>query len=177
MLVTNDVVRDARVLKEARTLAGAGASVTVIGAGEVNDSPAAGEPFVVTLVAPQQSTSHPNWFRRVAVNLREERRFDRRLEAAAARVGADIVHANDLDTLLAASRAARGTGASLVYDAHELSTEGGHFNWWRKPLMEHRERRLIRKARCGDHRQSVHRPGTRNPLLRRQAEGRVQRLG
>lgn len=146
MLVTNDVVRDARVLKEARTLSAAGAVVIVVGVGEVADAALAAEPFATVLVRPQRSSSYRSRVRRVAVNLREERGFDRRLEEAAVLAGALIIHANDLDTLRAASRAARRTGAALVYDAHELSTEGGNYNWWRKPLMERRERRLIRTA-------------------------------
>ena len=35
----------------------------------------------------------------------------------------DVVHANDLDTLLAAWLLARASGARLVYDAHELYTD------------------------------------------------------
>lgn len=44
-----------------------------------------------------------------------------RLARAARQLGRfDIVHANDLDTLPAAYAAARGTGARLVYDSHEI---------------------------------------------------------
>lgn len=146
MLLTNDVVRDARVLKEARSLASAGARVIVIGTGRALDPALFAEPFETELVAPQEPSRHPVWPVRVWRNLAGERAFDRRLEAAAVAIGADIVHANDLDTLLPGARAARRTGAALVYDAHEISTEGGNYNWWRKPLMERRERRLMRRA-------------------------------
>jgi hypothetical protein len=56
------------------------------------------------------------------------------------------VHANDLDTLRPAYRAAHASGATLVYDAHELSVEGGNYRWWQLPIMRRRERRFSARA-------------------------------
>jgi len=52
------------------------------------------------------------------------------LERALA-VGADVYHANDWDTLPVAVRAARQTGARVVYDSHELAVEESDRPAWR----------------------------------------------
>lgn len=146
MLVTNDVLRDARVRKEARSVAEAGADVTVIGVGAQLDSALLDEPYRVRLIEPMRSSTHRFWLRRVICNLIAVRQFERRMEVAAVAQGAHVYHANDLDTLRQAMRAAHRVGARLVYDAHELSTESGTMKWWERLIGRRRERCGIRRA-------------------------------
>jgi glycosyltransferase involved in cell wall biosynthesis len=60
---------------------------------------------------------------------------------------ADVVHANDLDTLPAASFVARRLGARLVYDAHELYADfdPDPSRFYRRALLS-LERRLAQRA-------------------------------
>jgi len=144
-LVTNDVSIDGRVQKETATLAAAGAEVTVIGVGTGShwEAPAGCR---LRLIEPMRASENPVWPIRVLANLAREREFERRLADAAEAVGARIIHCNDLDTLWSGSRAARRTGARVVYDAHELSTEGGLLRPWKRALLHRREQRLARRA-------------------------------
>lgn len=54
------------------------------------------------------------------------------------------MHCNDLDTLRAGF--AGGSRAPVIYDAHELSTEGGVLRRWERWLADRRERRLAPRA-------------------------------
>lgn len=145
MLVTNDVSRDARVQKEAMSAAAAGADVVVVGVGlaEQHWQP---DGYELRLVAPMRASHHPLRLVRIAQNLWRERAFERRMMSAARDAAADIVHCNDLQTLRAGIAAARATGARVVYDAHELSTEAGTLRNWQLRLLRRRERRLAPRA-------------------------------
>jgi glycosyltransferase involved in cell wall biosynthesis len=142
MLVTNDVSRDARVQKEAETAASVGAEVIVIGVGR---SDCRWEPFgyEVRLVEPFRASSAHSRLVRILQNMLRMHRFDRRIAEIARAYEPHIVHANDLDTLRAGVRAARG-GAKVVYDAHEIYTEFVNNRW--KWILGRRERRLLRRA-------------------------------
>jgi glycosyltransferase involved in cell wall biosynthesis len=62
---------------------------------------------------------------------------------------ADVVHGHDLMGLLAADRAARSTGARLVYDSHELFVESGSTAaqpGWARRRLARTEGRLARRA-------------------------------
>lgn len=54
---------------------------------------------------------------------------------------ADVVHCHNLDTLPAATRIAKSTGAKLVYDAHELfpfqETDRGFQSYWEQQEQQH----------------------------------------
>ncbi|MCL2680115.1 MAG: glycosyltransferase family 4 protein [Coriobacteriia bacterium] len=148
MLVSNNLAIDARVRKEAETLAYAGAEVIVFGLGHeyppdiMEDAPyrlilaqpnLRGKPIVPRLG--REDVCYPL---RVLVNktithsrhrryLAKSKAYGISLQAArqemieAARPYTfDIVHAHDLDTLYAAYHIAQANGALLVYDAHEL---------------------------------------------------------
>lgn len=79
--------------------------------------------------------------------LRLAARTLRLVRAARAIPSADVVHANDLDTLPAAAFVARRRGARLVYDAHELYADFDPDppRLYRRALLA-LERRLARRA-------------------------------
>lgn len=146
MLVTNDVSMDARVRKEAASVARAGAQVTVIGAGDPDGDRSHAQNFALELVRLPVGSSHAVRPVRIAQNLRRQADFERRLEAAAVATGADVIHANDLDTLRAGYRAARRLKAALLYDAHEISTEGGYLKGWQRRIYQRMERKYAQRA-------------------------------
>jgi len=145
MLVTNDVARDARVLKEAASAAEAGAAVTVVGVGNGEDG-SDDEVYRVRLIKPSPPSAHPLWPLRVTRNLLSERRLDDRLVSAAIESQPQVIHSNDLDTLHVGAEVSSRTGARLVYDAHELFAETAGRRWWRRELLRMRERRHISAA-------------------------------
>ena len=116
MLVSNDVVHDARVLKEARALQDAGHAVSFIGWDRTGAGPAEAswEGIPIRLVrtrgllrvAAHDAIRNPLWWRR-AVRLALREPFD-------------AVHCHDLDTLPSGVRLKRKTGCRLVYDCHEV---------------------------------------------------------
>jgi glycosyltransferase involved in cell wall biosynthesis len=117
MLVMNDMRADARVDREASALADAGHDVTVLAlrSREVpDDEPRAG--FRIRRVADYATAT---WARPWA-KVREGRARTVALSDAAIAICPDVVHAHDSDTLRAGATAASATGATLVYDAHEL---------------------------------------------------------
>ena len=97
MAVSNDTLTDQRVERHRRALTEAGYDVVVLGRREV-------------------PTQHQRgWRFYLELNIR--------LQQKVARQKADIVWANDTDTLLGCWLAARRTKAKLVMDAHELFPE------------------------------------------------------
>ncbi|MCL2746259.1 MAG: glycosyltransferase [Coriobacteriia bacterium] len=151
MLVSNDVSIDARVRKEAETLANAGAQVTVIGLGEEPpEDIVSNAPYRLILAQPSLKGKplQPRWGMpdvwypvRVLVNTTvtkyRQKRYAEKIDEsgyvsqvsrqdmieAAAPLNFDVIHAHDLDTLYAGNRIAQEKGALLVYDSHELFTE------------------------------------------------------
>lgn len=141
MLLRNPFTRDARVLREARTLAAAGHDVTVIAvrapglaAREQRDgftidrAVAAGRlagPTITGQAGGQAGGQGSEKARRrpaAAVWVRDQAMSRLFARAALAR-HADVYHAHDLTVLEPAVRAARANRARLVYDAHELYPE------------------------------------------------------
>ena len=154
MAVKNQLWNDARVKKEALCLRDAGFNVTIVakpedGFGE--DETAQDIRILrprkdsrrrehlrekVVQVAEQPSRSgwariltaiRRNRLRRTLTDWKRNLPWEYRLYRAILSTGADIVHANDLDTLLICSAAARKLGAKLVYDSHELWLESSRF--------------------------------------------------
>jgi glycosyltransferase involved in cell wall biosynthesis len=151
MLVRNNLERDARVRKEACSLAQAGARVVVIGIGNHYPDDIDAEPYELLLSQPMIHGKPvlPRWGRddvwyplRVLTNLTVTRSRQRRLASRATKYGylnqviqqemietamsldeIDIVHANDLDTLFAGYVIANRRKARLIYDSHELYLE------------------------------------------------------
>jgi glycogen synthase len=141
-LVQSAVAGDSRVLREAEALVAAGCSVHVVGrgvpegfvppAGVTIDSVGRGaglRPAGRAGSRPGPAAARPlvdaaRWLLLPEHRARVEGAWR---AGAAARVAAylrqgppDVVHAHDFNTLDVAARVADGTGAALVYDAHEL---------------------------------------------------------
>jgi glycogen(starch) synthase len=160
MLVRSDVAHDARVLREARSLADDGHEVVVIGhhrpavpidlpdvevhwthPGTHPPGPGAGTPSRGPAWRVARWLLLPEHRRRVAAA------FARRAEQLAREVGdVDVVHAHDFEALVPGARLAARHDVPLVYDAHECWTE-----WTRAgrptPLQRRRDRR--REQRLG----------------------------
>ncbi len=122
MLLTNRYTHDARVGREARTLADLGHEVTIhclLGEG----LPEGEEDRGVWVVRHEQ----PAWLEMTgAARLLPLARYFSRYEflaRAAERSGPDVVHGHDLETLLPAARLARRLGIPHVHDDHELCLE------------------------------------------------------
>jgi len=116
MIVSNDVVHDSRVLKEARALQEAGIHVTIIGWDRSGTLAHREERDSLEIhrvrtdgamrIVPKDLFRTPLWWRR-AYRLARSIPFD-------------VVHCHDLDTLPIGVRLKRATGRPLVYDAHEV---------------------------------------------------------
>jgi len=140
MLLNNDIVRDGRVLKKARTLSEAGARVLIVGQGNEKSPLLDEEPFDATLATPPYTGDSvlkrwsPAWIIRVIANqaykrvglLRRLRRgvvmsafFNKDMQDPAVQFKPHVVEANDVFTGLAALDIAQATGCILVYDTHE----------------------------------------------------------
>jgi glycosyltransferase involved in cell wall biosynthesis len=164
MLVRNAFVRDARVLREAQTLAEAGHDVDVVAtmepglpAREERDgfrvrriepvprwmTRVVGRPVIATQTTPARSK--PRRRPAALVGLRD-RIVSARFGAVAASIDAQVFHAHDLNTLQAAHTAARYRNAWLVYDAHELYPELAGFSAAERKLWSAVEARLIGDA-------------------------------
>lgn len=114
MVVHSDYLHDYRVRREAEALCETGLSVRVIAA---SVAPADRAPFQLNGVE-----VHPVALRRSRGKLRylEMMRAVRRILA---NTNTDIIHAHDLDALIATAKIARNRGNVLIYDSHELHTE------------------------------------------------------
>jgi glycosyltransferase involved in cell wall biosynthesis len=116
MVVSNDVVHDSRVLKEARALRAAGHTVTFIGWDRTGREAASKvwDGFDIHLVrteglmrlAGKDLLRNPIWWRRA--------------ERIARSLAFDVVHCHDLDTLPIGIRLKEVAGTPIVYDAHEV---------------------------------------------------------
>ncbi|MCK4504763.1 MAG: glycosyltransferase family 4 protein [Candidatus Aegiribacteria sp.] len=154
MVVKNQLWNDARVKKEAISLTEAGFNVTIIAETEegcpteetwknirilrpLKDSTrrnALREKVIDASAKENESLKsriikllRRNRFRRFLTDLTRAFPWEYRLYKAALSTGADIFHANDLDTLFICAKAAGKTGAKLVYDSHELWLESSRY--------------------------------------------------
>ncbi|MBL7981086.1 MAG: glycosyltransferase [Flavobacteriales bacterium] len=109
--VTNDLSTDNRVHRTCAVLRELGWEVLLVGR-EL--------PGSLPLQRPYGTLRMKLWFRKGALFYAE---YNLRLFFLLLRQHADLVVANDLDTLLAAHLAMRRTKAELVYDSHEFFTE------------------------------------------------------
>lgn len=152
MIVWNEFRNDARVLKEAQTLQGAGHDVTVFALhtprvtleheileGGIKVSRVARSPFWKLRKAKVSSgqvggnasigrLSPSRQVLRIVTRLWTHSVLFARI----ARHRADVVHAHDVNTLPTAWLAAKVSGAKVVYDAHEISTSREGYNSFRR---------------------------------------------
>lgn len=172
MVVKNRLSNDARVKKEMKALSGDGWRVTVIAMPEkgepeeeIRDGIRIIRPPVysrgkqqlrekVAQVSPRGDPSlkarmvrsiRKNRFRRFFADLQRDIPWEMKLRRAAIQSGADVYHANDLDTLDICGRAADRNRAKLVYDSHELWLESSRFLIATNPLNGMRLKRIERK--------------------------------
>ncbi len=177
MVVKNQLWNDARVKKEAISLTEAGFNVTIIAQSEEGCPSEETWKNISVLRPPKDSTRRNalrekvigasvlennslrsriirllrrNRFRRFLTDLKRAVPWEYKLYRAALSTGADIFHANDLDTLFICERAARNLGAKLVYDSHELWLESSRYFIATSALDRFRyritERKLIPKT-------------------------------
>lgn len=117
MMVLNDMTADARVSREAKTLADAGHEVTVLALASKelpHAEPADG--YEIRRVAEFTSAGIADPARKIT----QQRQRTRAFRDAAVALNPAVVHAHDTPALPAAYHAAAEAGAALVYDAHEL---------------------------------------------------------
>jgi hypothetical protein len=119
MLVLNNYTHDARVHKEAKTLAAAGHDVRVMALWQVGLPTEETHDGYRTIRLPLRSRA---WRGTAIAPVVKYLEFTWRVWRLAAREPARVYHAHDANTLPAAWLAARHNHASLVYDAHELET-------------------------------------------------------
>lgn len=151
MLVSNNLAIDARVRKEATSIAEAGYDTHVVGVGTEIPEDLVQAPYTLHLAEPlyKGKSLLPRLGRedvwkplRVLTNLTVTRHRQKRyneefnsstdlsyharrpeMESVALALKPDIVHCHDLDTLYAGHQIAQKTGALLVYDSHEIYLE------------------------------------------------------
>jgi glycosyltransferase involved in cell wall biosynthesis len=172
MLVYNPLARDARVFRQAKTLAEAGHELELIG-WQPGDLPSREERDGFTILRIRRDPLH--WRarrllrgarhrllrslgrdpgpigtprRRKGLLHRQLMLFDwwRRAERLGLERRGDVYVAHDLNALPPAARAARKAGARLVYDSHELFIERDLVPAAERPLWRALEKRLIRRA-------------------------------
>lgn len=156
MLVMSDVVHDARVRREAGSLAGAGYEVGVIGLGHPARSRLDGCDLVrLGRRTPDAGRRHGiagrmlRWWLLPLHRSRVEATFRRAAVIEGVERGADVIHAHDLNTLKAGAELARRLRARLVYDAHECwagRPQVGRPDPTRRRRLARLEKRLSRRA-------------------------------
>lgn len=142
MLVDTDLAHDARVQREAESLAGTGRRIYIL-CRHFDRRTGVFRPFgrgivVIALRRPggaggpvgKLTRKIGTWARMIGVGRR---------------LSANVVHAHDVDMLPPAAVLRCNTREKLVYDAHELSTEREGFSGLR-PLIRLVERKLARSA-------------------------------
>ncbi|MDP5171756.1 MAG: glycosyltransferase [Bacteroidia bacterium] len=112
LAVINDLAGDQRVHRIATSLSEAGNQVTVVGRLLPHSKPLSPRSYLTHRF--RLPIHQGKWFYLI---------FNLRLFAWLLGQRADIITANDLDTLLACTAAARLKRCSLIYDSHELFTE------------------------------------------------------
>ncbi len=163
MLVATSVATDARVLKEATTLVGAGHHVHIIGKSVPSDfapppGVTVGSVGASSVLRREGSASlsrrelppHVRAARWAMLPTHRNSTFARWADGVAAQarlVDADVVHAHDFTALEVGEAIARAKGVPLVYDTHELWS-GRAREYRPTPWQDLRERRL--EQRLGD---------------------------
>jgi len=162
MLLSNDFVNDSRVRREIEELTGAGHEVLLLALLSDRTAPRERRPGLEIVRVPVPRIYGYGGVRLPWTALRWYNHLDCLNRAWNGR-SLDLVHANDLDTLVPAHRLARRAGARLLYDSHELYVDcvfqffpserrglkGAAFRLmeaWLVTRGEALERRLITKA-------------------------------
>jgi glycosyltransferase involved in cell wall biosynthesis len=116
VLVSNDVVHDARVLKEAQALVRAGHEVTFIGW----DRGAKASRMEITDGITIHRIRTEGFMRALGKDLFRIPLWWQKVERLALSMAVDVVHCHDLDSLPIGVRMKKRRGVTLVYDCHEV---------------------------------------------------------
>ncbi len=116
MIVSNGVVHDTRVLKEAHALQSVGHRVTILGWDRAGTAPRSEVWQGLTI----HRVRTEGLMRAVRKDLFRIPFWWRRAYRLARKLPFDVVHCHDLDTLEIGVRLKRAAGKPLVYDAHEV---------------------------------------------------------
>jgi glycosyltransferase involved in cell wall biosynthesis len=119
MLVLNNFVNDARIHKEALTLASAGYNVSVIALWQPGLAMVEHQSGYIVIRLQLRSRS---WQNRLISPLIKYLEYTWKVWRLAAHEPSQIYHANDANTLPAAWLAAKRNHAKLIYDAHEFES-------------------------------------------------------
>lgn len=82
----------------------------------------------------------------VIAKLKRERLRNKAVTDAIVRQRPDVIHANDLNALIPAYRAAKKLGCKLIYDAHELNAENHGIGGLYQKYFYYMEKRLTKKV-------------------------------
>jgi len=160
MFVYNSCRHDARVLKEAKTLAEAGHDVRIIAVLDKDTQPyEERDGFRILRVDTSLPGERPvseggrpqspglwRWLRAKISSFFALLHYYRHAWRIVKDEPGDIYHCHDLDTLPLGYRAKRWHGGRLVYDAHELTTELAYISRLERAGWRVLERFLIRRA-------------------------------
>src|SRR3989442_6564021 len=116
MIVSNDVIHDPRVLKEAGALRNAGHDLSIIGWDRTSSLPPEEERDGVRI----RRVRTTGVMRLLVKDLFRNPVWWRRAYELARSMPLDVVHCHDLDTLPIGTRLKHATGRPLVYDCHEV---------------------------------------------------------
>lgn len=116
MFVSNDVVHDPRVMKEAHALQAAGHTVVIIGWDRAGTAPRSEVWQGLTIHRVRTEGA----MRLMWKDLFRMAAWWRRAYRLAMAIPFDVIHCHDLDTLPIGVRLKRATGKPIVYDAHEV---------------------------------------------------------
>jgi len=143
-IVRNDVIHDARVLKETASLASCGLFEKVAIAGLHNGRGSEHEELGDNRLlwrVPLQTRGLPKDIASQTIKFAE---WQRRIVARYKNTPLEVIHCHDLAPLPIAVALKKRTGGRIVYDAHELQAEMSGLAGMRKLLAKQVERKLIR---------------------------------
>lgn len=150
MMVWNEFINDARVLKEANTLQSNGYRVTVSALKLKNETPESEElcsGIKVKRISGKKPRAGNHRKSQLSALIKASSQMFSMIKmmVSVARSKPDIIHAHDIEVLPAARFASKLSGALLVYDAHEISTSREGFQSLRK-WIGWIEKKLMPKA-------------------------------
>lgn len=137
MMVWNEFINDARVLKEANTLQGNGYCVTVHALKLKSETPVletlrSGIKVRRVSGKKPRGGNHRKSQLSAFIKVISQMLAMIKMTARVARAKPEIIHAHDIETLPAAWLASKFSKAKLIYDAHEISTSREGFQSMRK---------------------------------------------